>query len=142
MIRTEAEYKRALREKDEQAKRLKAHRKKLVEAGLSREELKRAMEPLISFHQQLVEELQIYESLKSGNLGEVSKLDGMGQQLVGLRIALGLSQRELAEKLGVHESQVSRDERNEYHGITLERANRILEALGVRLKTSYASISA
>jgi transcriptional regulator with XRE-family HTH domain len=40
-----------------------------------------------------------------------------------------LTQRQLAERLGVHESQVSRDERNEYHGITLERAARILEAL-------------
>jgi hypothetical protein len=35
----------------------------------------------------------------------------------------------------VHESQVSRDERNEYFGITLERAIRILDALNVRLHT-------
>ena len=30
---------------------------------------------------------------------------------------------------------VSRDERNEYHGITVERARRVLDALGVRLVT-------
>jgi hypothetical protein len=35
----------------------------------------------------------------------------------------------------VHESQVSRDERNEYFGITLERAIKILDALNVRLHT-------
>jgi hypothetical protein len=35
--------------------------------------------------------------------------------------------RELARRLGVHETQVSRDERNEYFGITLERAAKILE---------------
>jgi transcriptional regulator with XRE-family HTH domain len=46
-----------------------------------------------------------------------------------------VSQRELAERLGIHESQVSRDERNEYHGVTVERANRILEALGVKLRS-------
>jgi transcriptional regulator with XRE-family HTH domain len=40
---------------------------------------------------------------------------------------------ELATLLGVHESQVSRDERNEYGSITVERASRILEALGVEL---------
>jgi transcriptional regulator with XRE-family HTH domain len=45
------------------------------------------------------------------------------------------SQRELAKRLGVPESQVSRDERNEYFGITLERAVRILDALGVKLHT-------
>jgi transcriptional regulator with XRE-family HTH domain len=41
----------------------------------------------------------------------------------------------LAKRLNVHESQVSRDERNEYFGITLERAIKILDALNVRLHT-------
>jgi len=35
--------------------------------------------------------------------------------------------------LGVSEAQVSKDERNEYHGITVEKAQRILEALGIKL---------
>jgi len=56
---------------------------------------------------------------------------------VALRIALGLTQRELAERLGVHESQVSRDERNEYHAVTVERASRILDALGVDLRSVF-----
>jgi len=34
--------------------------------------------------------------------------------LAALRIARGVSQRDLAGRLGVHESQVSRDKRNEY----------------------------
>jgi hypothetical protein len=37
----------------------------------------------------------------------------------------------------VHESQVSRDERNEYHGVTVERASRILDALGVDLHSVF-----
>lgn len=41
----------------------------------------------------------------------------------------------LAGRLDVHESQVSRDERNEYFGITLERTIKILDALKVRLRT-------
>jgi len=52
---------------------------------------------------------------------------------VGLRIARRLTQRQLAEQMGVSESQVSRDERNEYHNITLNRAQKILQCLGVRL---------
>jgi transcriptional regulator with XRE-family HTH domain len=55
--------------------------------------------------------------------------------LISLRIAQGISQRELAKRLNVHESQISRDERNEYFGITLERAIKILDALNVRLHT-------
>jgi transcriptional regulator with XRE-family HTH domain len=62
--------------------------------------------------------------------------------LIGVRIALGLSQRELAEKLGVHESQVSRDERNEYYGIAVERVSRILEALGVVITTRVKKVPA
>lgn len=45
-----------------------------------------------------------------------------------------MSQRDLAEKLGIDESGVSRDERNEYHGITTERAQRILDALGAKVR--------
>lgn len=41
----------------------------------------------------------------------------------------GVSQRELADRLGVHESQVSRDERSEHPAASLERANRALEEL-------------
>ena len=46
-----------------------------------------------------------------------------------------MTQRQLAERLQVNETMVSRDERNEYHGITVDRANRVLDALGVRLVT-------
>jgi transcriptional regulator with XRE-family HTH domain len=56
-------------------------------------------------------------------------------KLVDTRRAQKMSQRELARRLDVHESQVSRDERNEYFGITLERAIKILDALNVRLHT-------
>jgi Helix-turn-helix len=52
--------------------------------------------------------------------------------------AQGITQRDLARRLSVHETQVSRDERNEYFGITLERAAKILDALNVRLRTQVA----
>ena len=60
----------------------------------------------------------------------ITRLTQIGRLLVALRIAHGLTQRGLAERLGISESLVSRDERNEYHGITVERAQRILDALG------------
>jgi Helix-turn-helix len=49
--------------------------------------------------------------------------------------------RELAQRLGVDESQVSRDERNEYYGITVERAQRILDALGAQVVTRVVETS-
>lgn len=136
MIRNEQEYREAANRVREESERLDSHRTHLQDSGLSEPEVQRAMEPLISFHEQLKEEVEHYENLKRGLFPDLQNLRGMGTLLVSLRIARGISQRELANQLGVHESQVSRDERNEYHGITLDRATRVLEALGVRLQTT------
>ena len=135
MIRNEAEYKQAVRRVAEEATRIKAERTRLQAMNLSKEEVKRALDPVRSFHEQLNEEVASYERLMRGEFEELRNFEGVGQMLIALRIAKGVSQRELAERLGVHESQVSRDERNEYHGVTIERAGRILEALRVELRS-------
>ncbi|MBK8915532.1 MAG: helix-turn-helix domain-containing protein [Phycisphaerales bacterium] len=135
MIRNENEYKEAVARLEEERNRLAEHRARLKEAGLSDDEIKRVIDPMESFHLQLKEEVESYERLKRGEFEELVNLRGFGHLLISLRIAKGLSQRDLAKRLDVHESQVSRDERNEYFGITLERAVRILDALDVRLVT-------
>lgn len=140
MIRNETEYREAVMRVNEERRRLKEQKTKLGEMDLSREEIKRAMDPMRSFHEQLREEVESYERLCRREFAEVRNFGGMGQLLIALRIAQGLSQRELAERLEVHESQVSRDERNEYRGITMERAERVLEALGVELTTRVESV--
>jgi DNA-binding XRE family transcriptional regulator len=141
MIRSKTEYREAVKGVREEERRLSDQRAKLKEMGLGREEIKRAMDPLLAFHEQLKEEVESYERLKRGEFEEIRNFTGLGRLLIAVRISQGLSQRELAERLGVHETQVSRDERNEYHGITVERANRILEALGVEVRTTVASLS-
>jgi len=135
MIRNESEYKRAVERVVEEGKRLAETKDRLKGKGLSQEEIKRAMDPLASFHLQLKEEVQSYERLKRGEFDELVNLRGLGHLLISLRIAKGLTQTDLAAKLSINESQVSRDERNEYHGISLDRVSKILEALGVRLST-------
>ena len=135
MIRNEAEYQVAVKRLDAERKRLSEHRARLRKTGLAPKQLKRALDPLKSFHLQLAEEVESYERLKRGDIGELKNLHGLGRALVAVRIALGLTQRELAKRLSVDESQVSRDERNDYHGITVERASRILDAMGVEALT-------
>lgn len=134
MIRTEQEHRLARERLDQEAERLSAHRTNLRRQGLKTAELRRAMEPLESFHLQLAEEVESYERLQRGEVEPIVNLERFGRMLIGLRIAQGVSQRELADRLGVHESQVSRDERNEYHGASLERANRVLEALEAQVQ--------
>ncbi|MGD0142022.1 MAG: helix-turn-helix transcriptional regulator [Rhizomicrobium sp.] len=135
MIRNETEYKEAVARLDEERSRLIEHRARLKDSGLSEEEIKRVVDPMESFHLQLREEVQSYERLKRGEFEELDNFSGLGHLLISLRIAKGISQRELAKRLDVHESQVSRDERNEYFGITVERAMKVLEALDVHLRT-------
>lgn len=135
MIHSEKEYKEAVERIRQEKDRLARQKSELKTLGLSPPEIKRALDPMVSFHQQLEEELRGYERLRRGEFDEMSNLRGLGQLLVSLRIARGLTQRQLAEKLDVHETQVSRDERNEYRGVTVERAARILEALGVDVRT-------
>jgi len=133
MIRNETEYQEASTRLMEERSRLAEHRDRLREAGLSDVEIKRVIDPMESFHLQLQEEVESYERLKRGEFDDLDNLSGLGHLLISTRIAQGISQRELARRLEVHESQVSRDERNEYYGITLERAVKILDALNVRL---------
>jgi transcriptional regulator with XRE-family HTH domain len=83
-----------------------------------------------------------YERLQRREFDEIEDLRGLGPMLIAVRIAQGVSQRELATRLDVHESQVSRDERNEYFGITLERAARVLDALGARLRSQVKLVPA
>jgi transcriptional regulator with XRE-family HTH domain len=59
------------------------------------------------------------------------RIEDVGQLLIAARIQRGLTQRQLAERLSVHESQVSRDERHEYQGLTLERLTQLSEALAL-----------
>lgn len=135
MIRNEAEYQHASARLLEERNRLSEHRARLKETGLDDDEVKRVIDPIESFHLQLQEEVESYERLRRGEFDELVNLRGLGHLLISLRIAKGVSQRDLAKRLEVHESQISRDERNEYFGITLERAIKILDALNVRLHT-------
>ncbi len=131
MIRTESEYQRTLKQLAEGKAQLEAQKSQLMEAGLMGDALERALHPLLSFRAQLEEEVLAYENMKRGDLGTLESLESVGRWLIGARIAKGWSQKELARQLGISDAQVSRDERNEYHGVTALRAQRILEAMDI-----------
>lgn len=136
MIRTESEYKEAVQHIMEEEERLRQREAQLADDGLTKEEIKEVLDPMWSFHLQFVDDVRAYERHRRGEIGEFEGLSGIGHLLVAARIASGLTQRELAERLGVDESQVSRDERNEYHGVTLGCTQRVLAALNVQTRTT------
>jgi DNA-directed RNA polymerase specialized sigma subunit len=136
MIRNESEYQEAHRRRGQDREVAAAQRAAFVNAGFTPEEVDRGMEPLLSFQAQLDEEIAWYENVRRRNFPAIHRLTEIGQLLIAIRIANGLSQRQLADTLGVSEAVVSRDERNEYHGITVERAQRIFDALNESVVTT------
>jgi hypothetical protein len=81
-------------------------------------------------------ELAEYEALRAGTVGEVvaEGLSALPDLLVKARIAEGLTQRQLAERLGVAEEAVQRDEAGGYARAGLDRLAGVADALGVRLR--------
>ncbi|MBP7864218.1 helix-turn-helix transcriptional regulator [bacterium] len=136
MIKTESEYQECLKRLKQDDEHIEEQRKALKKAGLKSEEIKRALEPSLSFNEQLKEEVEWYERVKRRDFDILQNLSGLGRLLIALRISNDMSQSDLAKRLKVDVSSVSRDERNEYHGITVERAQKILNAMGEKLSST------
>jgi DNA-binding Xre family transcriptional regulator len=135
MIKTEKEYLEAKKRVASEFEVIEQHRLKMEKEGMSKKQISLAVDPLHSFALQLQEEVEEYEKLKRGDFDIIENLYGLGRSLVALRIYKGVKQKYLAEKLGVTEAQISRDERNEYRGASLERLQKVFDALGATSKT-------
>ena len=99
-------------------------------------ELRRVMrEAMESQLEELREELADYEALRSGKVGvlELTSLAELPEALIRARIAVGLTQKGLAERLGLKEQQVQRYEATQYAGVSLQRIQEVAEALGVAI---------
>lgn len=142
MIKTPREYEETQKRLAEAEAFAEAQRAALEQSGLSPKHVALAMSPLLAMRDQLQGELDWFEQARRGDIRPLPSLSRIGLSLIALRIARGLTQRQLAERLGINEAQVSKDERNEYHGVSVERAQRVLEALdgevtvSVRLQAS------
>jgi ribosome-binding protein aMBF1 (putative translation factor) len=139
MLRTENEYREALKRLAKDREVISQQKANLKELGLNSDQIERAIQPSICFHDQLKEEVEAYEKLRRGDFDPINNLTQIGSILIGTRIALDITQQELAERLSISAPVVSRDERNEYHGVTVEKAQRVLEALGVQITISIDS---
>lgn len=78
-------------------------------------------------------ELQEYESLKAGEFqANVLKLVAfLPAALIKARIAHGLSQKDLAERMGLKEQQIQRYEATDYASASLTRIKDIVSALDI-----------
>jgi hypothetical protein len=135
MILTQREYAASL----EQRRRLMQARSEYLARPQADPRLQEAL--LISVDtmlRPLEAEIAEFEALRAGRIATftAASLDALPAVLVQARIAAGLTQRELAARLGGAESAVQRDEAGGYARATLARLARVAEALGVRLAIS------
>jgi transcriptional regulator with XRE-family HTH domain len=91
---------------------------------------------LRSQHEELIEDLKAYAALREGKVRRrtITSLAELPRVLIEGRIAHQMTQRRLAEKLGVAEQQIQRYEASGYAGASLERLQEIATAIGLRLR--------
>lgn len=141
MIKSEKEYKEAVKRLKEEMEAIEATRVELEKEGLTPEQVKNALDPLLSFRGQLEDEVTTYEKIKRGNIGAIENFYGIGRSLIAMRISVGITQTELAKKLGMESSNFCRLEKNEFHGAKPELINRVLQALGFRARTTFERVA-
>lgn len=73
-------------------------------------------------------ELAAFDKLKSGEVqaATLTSLSDLATLLIQARIAQGLTQKDLAERLNVKEQQVQKDEANLYESASLSRLTEVL----------------
>jgi HTH-type transcriptional regulator / antitoxin HigA len=96
---------------------------------------KAGFEALKSEYEALDEQIREYENLRSGTV-KVLKANSIGELpkiLIQARIALGWSQKQLADVLNLKEQQIQRYESEEYGSASLKRLSEIADALNLNI---------
>lgn len=84
----------------------------------------------------LLAEIREYERLKKGEISsiELDSLTDLPDGLIRARIAAGLTQKELAGRLGMREQQIQRYEASRYEGASFARIVDVADAIGVKVR--------
>jgi len=98
--------------------------------------VKASREALESQLADLHADIDEYERLRSGNvhLVEVESFQDLPAALIRARIAAGLSQKDLGERLDMKEQQIQRYEATDYAGASFSTLSAIVKALGVSMR--------
>lgn len=94
----------------------------------------------------LREEIEEYEKLmnsasrKPSRVFALNSIESLPQALIKARIAKKLSQRELAERLGLKEQQIQRYEATNYASASLTRVIKISQVLDIKLPSSSRKV--
>ena len=138
MIRNERQYKITKVQAENFKTALEQHASKRVSDSASADYLrwKIQYDAIENQFKDLVADIQEYEALQGSDSAvmEINSLEDLPIALIQARIASGLTQRQLANRVGVKEQQIQRYEANDYAGAALERIQSIMDAIGLKVK--------
>ena len=94
-----------------------------------------------SMIRQLEDELREYDQLKTGalELPHIDRLDEIAPFIAKIRIAKGVSQTELARRLGISKQVISRYEETDYQTVAIARLQEILDAIGIKTAVTLSA---
>jgi transcriptional regulator with XRE-family HTH domain/Zn-dependent peptidase ImmA (M78 family) len=136
MITNERQYKITRSEADRFRKAISELARAPARADVHPRLLQAEREAMESQLADLQAEIAEYDRLKSADLSVISinSFDELADGLIKARIAGGLSQKALADRLGLKEQQIQRYEAERYASASYQRLREIANALGVRIK--------
>lgn len=136
MITNERQYKITRSEADRFRKAIDELAKEPARADVHPRLLQAEREAMESQLADLQAEIAEYDRLKSADLTVISvnSFDELAEGLIKARIAGGLNQKGLADRLGLKEQQIQRYEAERYASASYQRLREIASALGVRIK--------
>ena len=129
MIKNERQYKITRARADELRVAISELQRSALPDGLSPDMRELQLEALAGTLADFAAELAEYDDLNNATLIEATGIGEFPTALIRARIARGLTQRELAERLGLAEQAIQRYEATDYLGVSFSRLVEIAEAL-------------
>ena len=131
MIKNERQYKITRSKADEVRVAISELERAPLPEGLSAERRELQMQALSGTLGDFEAELADFDALHDATLLEATGIGEFATALIRARIARGLTQRELADRLGIAEQSIQRYEAGDYAGVSFARLVEIAEALAV-----------
>jgi transcriptional regulator with XRE-family HTH domain/Zn-dependent peptidase ImmA (M78 family) len=96
---------------------------------------KAQIDALICQRDELVKQAEEHELLLSGNLAvfDINSISELPKALIMSRISMGLTQKDLADRLGMKEQQIQRYENTEYSSVSFKTLVSVVEALDLKI---------
>ena len=79
--------------------------------------------------EELKTDIATFETYQASDIPDLGILEDLSETLIRARIAAGLTQAELAERLGMKPQQVQRYEASQYASASLERLQEVARAI-------------